>query len=88
MKQNHSGHFQLTGTISLLSANYNSGILAGQWEENAKFLICGQTQNFVVLYYFLTVSFQSTSFNTGSEGGIQIQYNSYKLSNVIKDKPK
>lgn len=88
MKQNDSGLFQLTGTLNLLSANYNLGFLSGQWEENAKFLICGQTQNFIVLYYFLTVSFQSTSFNTSSEGGIKIQCNSYKLSNVIKDKPK
>jgi len=33
-----------------LSADYNLGTLAGQWEKNAKFLICEYTQNFAVLY--------------------------------------
>lgn len=76
------------GTISLLSADYDLGTLAGQWEKNAKFLICGYTQNFAVLYWSLTVLFQITSFNTGSVGGIPDQYNSYKLPSLIKDKPK
>lgn len=75
-------------TVNQLPAVYNLGILAGQWEENAKFRIYGQTENFIVLYCFLTISFQSTSFSTGSAGGIPNQYNSYKLSSVIKDKPK
>lgn len=74
------------GTISLLSADYNLGTLAvGKECKISHLWIHTELHCFVLIFNSLI---PNTSFSTGSVGGIPGQYNSYKLSSLIKDKPK